>query len=269
MVERIRNLIESRKLTPTQFADSIGVARPIISHILSGRNKPSLDVVQRILAAMPELSIPWLLNGTGQMELDSTTRALPRVSSGPEPIVSAAIIAAQPYETAPLTLVPTPTPNPAETAAAAAPISRVRYSKSTTIPAYNRFATNHNDAADALTTPQSAPTLREIASMPVAETSSIPKLPPPATVFTAKTEVNMPSQSSGDMALPANKAFSSANVTEQKASLSDGYSGAKSATAPELGNQHPASHLLAGSGKAIRRIVVFYQDGSFADYQPE
>ena len=65
MVERIRILLESRQLTPTQFADVIGVARPIISHILSGRNKPSLEVVQRILAAMPDLAMPWLLNGTG------------------------------------------------------------------------------------------------------------------------------------------------------------------------------------------------------------
>ena len=67
MVERIKTLLESRQLTPTQFADAIGVARPIVSHVLSGRNKPSLEVVQRILAAMPDLAMPWLLNGTGPM----------------------------------------------------------------------------------------------------------------------------------------------------------------------------------------------------------
>ncbi|MDQ2793622.1 MAG: helix-turn-helix domain-containing protein, partial [Bacteroidota bacterium] len=67
MVERIRTLLESRQLTPTQFADLIGVARPIVSHILSGRNKPSLEVVQRILAAMPDLSMAWLLNGSEPM----------------------------------------------------------------------------------------------------------------------------------------------------------------------------------------------------------
>src|SRR6476469_3420473 len=67
MVERIRTLLESRQLSPTQFADAIGVARPIVSHILSGRNKPSLEVVQRILAAMPDLSMAWLLNGSGPM----------------------------------------------------------------------------------------------------------------------------------------------------------------------------------------------------------
>src|SRR6476469_8536597 len=67
MVERIRLLLETKQLTPTQFADVIGTARPIVSHILSGRNKPSLEVVQRILAAMPDLSMAWLLNGTGPM----------------------------------------------------------------------------------------------------------------------------------------------------------------------------------------------------------
>ncbi|TGE28388.1 helix-turn-helix domain-containing protein [Hymenobacter metallicola] len=67
MVERIRALLQARNLTPTQFADSIGVARPIISHILSGRNKPSLEVVQKIIGAFPDLSLPWLLNGQGPM----------------------------------------------------------------------------------------------------------------------------------------------------------------------------------------------------------
>ncbi|OON69349.1 helix-turn-helix domain-containing protein [Hymenobacter sp. CRA2] len=67
MLDRIRQLIQTRQLSPTQFADAIGVARPIISHILSGRNKPSLEVVQRIIAAFPDVAMPWLLTGQGPM----------------------------------------------------------------------------------------------------------------------------------------------------------------------------------------------------------
>ena len=83
MVERIRLLLETRQLTPTQFADAIGIARPIVSHILSGRNKPSLEVVQRILAAMPDLSMPWLLNGTGTMQAT--------IADTPPPLVAVAL----------------------------------------------------------------------------------------------------------------------------------------------------------------------------------
>ncbi|WP_375378189.1 helix-turn-helix domain-containing protein [Hymenobacter cellulosilyticus] len=75
MVERIRALLQARQLSPTQFADAIGVARPIVSHILSGRNKPSLEVVQKIIGAFPELSLPWLLSGTGPMLASSVPLA--------------------------------------------------------------------------------------------------------------------------------------------------------------------------------------------------
>ncbi|WP_345225343.1 helix-turn-helix transcriptional regulator [Hymenobacter koreensis] len=69
MLDRIRAILQARQLTPTQFADTIGVARPIVSHILGGRNKPSLEVVQKIIAAFPDLSMPWLLTGQGSMEV--------------------------------------------------------------------------------------------------------------------------------------------------------------------------------------------------------
>ncbi|UYZ59937.1 helix-turn-helix domain-containing protein [Hymenobacter latericus] len=82
MLDRIRQLIQARQLSSTQFADAIGVARPIVSHILSGRNKPSLEVVQKILAAFPDLSMAWLLNGQGAM-LSSKPMSPPQVSVKP------------------------------------------------------------------------------------------------------------------------------------------------------------------------------------------
>lgn len=88
MVERIRLLLETRQLTPTQFADTIGIARPIVSHILSGRNKPSLEVVQRILASLPDLSMSWLLNGTGPM-------LVPATDAGAPPALAARPVASQ------------------------------------------------------------------------------------------------------------------------------------------------------------------------------
>lgn len=268
MVERIRKLIESRKLTPTQFADSIGVARPIISHILSGRNKPSLDVVQRILAAMPELSMSWLLNGAGPMEpvpQQLATVVVPRH----EPSAPAPPIAAQSGEIFPSPQVSTPTAPQAVLAAAAPIISQTRPLQSAKISVFKRFSARNADELNPIKTSQSAPGPSELALEPVAAEESNPPLPQPAAVLPAKLGVAMPSQPSEEMAVSALEVSPSTIRPAQPSSLSDDYSAAKPAAAAPSENQHLASHLLASSGKAIRRIVIFYHDGTFADYQPE
>ena len=68
LAERVKEVMEDLGYTPSSFADTIDVPRPIISHILSGRNKPSLDVIQKILMRFSELNPWWLLTGTGTMK---------------------------------------------------------------------------------------------------------------------------------------------------------------------------------------------------------
>jgi len=67
METRIHRLIGSENLTPTKFADIIGVQRSAISHILSGRNKPSFDLIQKILTKFPRINAEWLITGKGEM----------------------------------------------------------------------------------------------------------------------------------------------------------------------------------------------------------
>lgn len=67
MINRIKLLLSVKNLSPAQLALSIGVQRSGISHILSGRNKPSLDFVLKILESYPELNESWLLMGQGEM----------------------------------------------------------------------------------------------------------------------------------------------------------------------------------------------------------
>jgi hypothetical protein len=67
LYERVKEVMEYYEYSPTAFADAIDVPRPIVSHILSGRNKPSLDVVQKIILRFPELNPLWLLTGKGEM----------------------------------------------------------------------------------------------------------------------------------------------------------------------------------------------------------
>jgi transcriptional regulator with XRE-family HTH domain len=59
--EKIELLIKRKQLSASQFADKLGIPRSSISHILSGRNKPSLDVVQKILRVFPEITAEDLL----------------------------------------------------------------------------------------------------------------------------------------------------------------------------------------------------------------
>jgi transcriptional regulator with XRE-family HTH domain len=63
--ERLQKVINFYDETSSSFAEKIGVQRSSISHILSGRNKPSLDFVMKVLHSYPEVELYWLLNGKG------------------------------------------------------------------------------------------------------------------------------------------------------------------------------------------------------------
>ncbi|WP_347925795.1 helix-turn-helix transcriptional regulator [Pontimicrobium sp. SW4] len=62
---RLQQIIDYYSLSASSFADKIGVQRSSISHILSERNKPSLDFVMKILSSFPDVDLYWLLNGKG------------------------------------------------------------------------------------------------------------------------------------------------------------------------------------------------------------
>ena len=59
--KKIEQIIIDKGLSPSYFADTIGIQRSSISHILSGRNKPSLDIIQRILKIFPDIDRDWLI----------------------------------------------------------------------------------------------------------------------------------------------------------------------------------------------------------------
>ena len=67
MKDRIAKIIKSRGLTSAKFAEEIGVQASGISHILSGRNNPSTELILKILKRFPEISSDWLLLGEGPM----------------------------------------------------------------------------------------------------------------------------------------------------------------------------------------------------------
>ena len=71
MRERIKEIIEREGMGQSQFADFIGVNRPTLSHILAGRNNPSMEVVLKIHQKFPKINLLWLLDGIGSYEGDA------------------------------------------------------------------------------------------------------------------------------------------------------------------------------------------------------
>lgn len=71
MIDRINQIIQSKGLSLSGFAEEIGVQRSSISHILSGRNRPSLDFVVKVLDRYPEISSDWLISGKGSFKEES------------------------------------------------------------------------------------------------------------------------------------------------------------------------------------------------------
>jgi len=65
MLDRIKRFIETQNMTASGFANVIGVQRSSVSHILSGRNKPSLDFILKLKEHYPDLNLDWLLFGSG------------------------------------------------------------------------------------------------------------------------------------------------------------------------------------------------------------
>ena len=65
MNRRLQQFLELEQLKPAQFADIMGIQRSNVSHILSGRNKPGFDFIQKFLLKFPSVNPDWLLSPCG------------------------------------------------------------------------------------------------------------------------------------------------------------------------------------------------------------
>jgi DNA-binding XRE family transcriptional regulator len=64
-IKRLEIILDYYSLNASTFADKIGVQRSSLSHLLSGRNKPSLDFILKIIEVFPDVDLYWILNGEG------------------------------------------------------------------------------------------------------------------------------------------------------------------------------------------------------------
>ena len=72
-VYRVNKIMDYNQLSSSAFADRIKVQRSSISHLLSGRNKPSLDFVLKVVKEFDMVDLYWLLNGKGNFPKDIPT----------------------------------------------------------------------------------------------------------------------------------------------------------------------------------------------------
>ena len=82
MNRRFQTILDLENLSPAQLADRLGVQRSGISHILSGRNKPSFELLQRVVQSFPEISAEWLITGNGKPLKEQNQAAASSAASG-------------------------------------------------------------------------------------------------------------------------------------------------------------------------------------------
>ncbi|WP_375418643.1 helix-turn-helix domain-containing protein [uncultured Hymenobacter sp.] len=277
MVERIRALLALRQLTPTQFADLIQVGRPIISHILSGRNKASLEVVQRIMAALPEVALPWLLSGTGSMLNNSEERFYDDFVSnqgGRDELSRAASLAPTGERSV------AAANKPAQSGSSPASIAKaIKVSPVTSGPAAQLLrpigssqprkfrAGTTNPATDSQQTPRSPgksltnPSPANFPAEAVSATSPAQEVQAADALVT-----NMPAEQPAGLVSTPTAPPEGISLPQQPQSIPP------LPTPPSRVSVTPAAWPATsrgGADKPIRRIILFYHDGSFADFQPE
>ncbi|MGD9928782.1 MAG: helix-turn-helix domain-containing protein [Mangrovibacterium sp.] len=72
MNNRIKRFMDYKGLTSSELADSIGVQRSNVTHVLHGRNNPSFPFISKLLEAYPEIDAKWLIMGEGEMLVTGT-----------------------------------------------------------------------------------------------------------------------------------------------------------------------------------------------------
>lgn len=71
---RIKQFMEDKNLSPTEFAEQVGIQRSSLSHLFSGRNKPSIDLLLKVKKQFPDADLEWLICGKSFIPTESLSR---------------------------------------------------------------------------------------------------------------------------------------------------------------------------------------------------
>lgn len=85
MNSRIKQFMEHKGISSSELADTIGVQRSNVTHVLHGRNKPSFQFISKLLETYPEINAKWLIMGSGNMlENQNSDQVQPQPQSQPQ-----------------------------------------------------------------------------------------------------------------------------------------------------------------------------------------
>jgi len=239
MLNRINLILKAKNITSKQFAEEIGVQPSGLSHILSGRNNPSLDFVMKVIRRYPEIDIHWLMFGTGEMyeqhHIHPVTPSAPAPVAAKAPAPGELDLFSQMEEPAaqfaPAPVAPSPVAQPSVPAASQEKAPMV--SDLTQTAAYNK---NDN----------------------IIEPKTVGEPVQKQNIFS--TENTKPITENQSSEIPTgNEASSAKNTSEQSAENRE--------------NENRPTHVpefpVASSHKKIVKMIVLYDDKSFSEYYPE
>ena len=86
MNTRIKRFMDHKGITSSELADSIGVQRSNVTHVLHGRNKPSFQFISKMLEKYPEINAKWLIMGDGDMLEPGAAQSSPQLFPQNSPI---------------------------------------------------------------------------------------------------------------------------------------------------------------------------------------
>lgn len=85
MNKRLQQFLAAENISQSKFAETLGVARAGVSHVLSGRNKPGFEFLDSLARNYPDLSLEWLISGRGKMYKDYRQTETPQILDSQEP----------------------------------------------------------------------------------------------------------------------------------------------------------------------------------------
>lgn len=81
IIQRIRQLLEARGESINAFAAAINMKQTTVNNYFLGKRSPSFELIDSILASIPELSAEWLLRGNGTMFLADAAKPTDEVAA--------------------------------------------------------------------------------------------------------------------------------------------------------------------------------------------
>lgn len=85
MNKRLQQFLAAENISQSKFAETLGVARAGVSHVLSGRNKPGFEFLDSLARNYPDLSLEWLISGRGRMYKDNRQAETAQIFDSQEP----------------------------------------------------------------------------------------------------------------------------------------------------------------------------------------